>query len=227
MKSNVTIALLWLLSLGATFLGTKYWLEKKQTAPQVESTKGVASAKLINADSSCMLEYFEGFPYDYDAITQAKWLESNFDSNLPIEACNCVREEHRIKGGKGDYDTYVAASWGAATPVVTPIPIKEIKDLYFNRLINYDFYISFKYDEVNKKVVPQLANDYSESVTCYSIPLFESIYRANKNAILEFTKAAINGKPSIIFEVKGTSDAYFDYSQIPTLYGDIELKMAF
>lgn len=227
MNSKFSIAVLWLLSIGATFLVTKYWLEQQVKNDKIRSAIDDNNKRKDLKADSCMDVYFKDFPYDADSAYQAQWLENEFDSDLELAACDCVKESHKMFNGKTQFDGYVADYWGTDTPVYTEISIKTIKDLYFNKLINYDNYIAFRYDEVNKKVVASLATDYLQQTTCYSIPLFESIYKEDKNALLECTKGTINHKTSIIFSIKKTTDGYFDYSQIPTLHGDFCLKMAY
>jgi hypothetical protein len=72
---------------------------------------------------------------------------------------------------------------------------------------------------MNKKISHHLVGNFTLKPSCYSLPFMEAIYRKyKKTAILVFTMGRHYDKDCLVFSIKGSTESYYDFSQIPPLY---------
>lgn len=84
---------------------------------------------------------------------------------------------------------------------------------------NYNLYTQLSISS-NNVLTLSMTNTYAFNTNCFSVPLFRSIvdkYSLTNNNVIEFAKATVNKKKTIIFRVMDAGGLYnyYDYSQIP------------
>jgi hypothetical protein len=183
---------------------------KKKETPANDLPQGILSTESATA-TTVDCSFFS--PLDsLDAAGQVKWLRDNQNEACLPEYDQCRENVHKIT--QAVYQQALQEYWGAVAVVTTEISLGEIE-----ALSNQSKYAQFIAAEINgSKVVKLIATDtFTQTPTCYSVPLFYSIQRLHNldsESLLVFTAGKKDGKEVIVFNVKGTSD-YYDMSLQP------------
>ena len=143
---------------------------------------------------------------------QVNWLQKKQDEICTAEYDHCRTELHKIT--EKDFDAAVAHYWDTKPPVYTDIKIGDIESL--TPETKYGKFISTSKNS-SDQVVLNVVNDFSETPSCYSLPLFYSLERVHHltpSSELSFTFGKIKNLDVVIFSIKGGSD-YYDMSNCP------------
>ncbi|HOZ75057.1 MAG TPA: hypothetical protein PLS51_02900 [Flavobacterium sp.] len=183
---------------------------KKKETPTNDLPQGILSTESATATTDDC-SFFD--PLDsLDTADQVKWLRDNQNEACLPQYDQCRENVHKIS--QAVYQQALQEYWGAVEVVTTEIRLGDIE-----ALSNQSEYVQFIAAEINgNKVVKLMATDnFTQSPTCYSVPLFYSIQRLHEltaESVLVFTAGKKDGKEVILFGVKGTSD-YYDVSSAP------------
>lgn len=183
---------------------------KKKETPTNDLPQGILSTESAKATTDDC-SFFD--PLDsLDTAGQVKWLRENQnEACLPVYD-QCRENVHKIT--QAVYQQALQDYWGAVEVVTTEIRLGDIE-----ALSNQSKYAQFIVAEINGNKVVKLGaiNNFTQTPTCYSVPLFYSIQRLhnlNADSLLIFTVGKKDGKNVILFGVKGTSD-YYDVTVNP------------
>ncbi len=183
---------------------------KKKETPANDLPQGILSTESATAATDDC-SFFD--PLDsLDTADQVKWLRDHQNEACLPEYDQCRENVHKIT--QAVYQQALQEYWGAVEVVTTEIRLGDIE-----ALSNQSKYAQFISAEINgNKVVKLTATDnFTQTPTCYSVPLFYSIQRLHNldsESLLVFTAGKKDGKEVILFNVKGTSD-YYDMSVQP------------
>ncbi len=159
-------------------------------------------------------EFFRYYPETSDTETQVAWLRSVVLDDIDPDLYPCILAKHKIETEAG-YDELIENYWGNAEPETTEIKLSDLNDVYFNKPINYEFFVAFS--GTGSAITPSLEGDFTLSPPCYSLPFLEALYQANKQGTLVLTMGKFEGEVTIVLKIKGTSSNFFDFSQIPPI----------
>lgn len=166
-------------------------------------------------------DFFKEYPKDAHYSDQVIWLRNRVPDDITTELYPCILSKHQVDNSDGDFNDMIRAYWeNIGEPVFTELKIKNIKEDYFNKQINYEYFIAFNVDS-DYDITHKLVGNFKLDPTCYSVPLLEAVYeKYGKEAILISTMGTHEGRDTVIFSIKGSPDSFFDFSQIPPFIGD-------
>lgn len=166
-------------------------------------------------------EFFKDYPGNSSISAQITWLRTRVLDDINPELYECILKIHRIEATDSpNYNEIVAAYWEGNMPKFTEIKLQAIRDDYFNKVKNYEFYISFPIDD-DKNIYHKLVGHFTLDPPCYSIPFFEALTQEYKSdATLVFTLGKIDDNVTVVFYINNAENSFYDYSQIPPFAKD-------
>lgn len=210
------IALIILVFITGVFLGTKL-LNTKQNGT---NTKSSCNSKLLEIITNST---------EIDNVELSKILQSCGSIICEPENVNLLKQVesfHTIDGS--NYKNMIYKFWGSNIDLSDKKYYNEVEWAVLDEKIKnicYEEYLSFYYsaNKTNDVSITTTKN-FTEKPSCYSMPLFKSIYENHKSQIKPNTKVKFykalnqNNDIIIVFEIEGiTVGSYYDISNVPMI----------